>query len=516
MDFLISIRGTRALILKLLVLGLINVLGVWILLSAISKESWGIAGGLGLILIALNVVYFAKGLVPLKFLLPGLVFLTVFVIFPVSYTAMMSTYNYKTGNEISKDAAIDQVIAQGLIPDEEGTTYDLVLGRTDAGAVAGLLTNQLDGSVLLATSAGSTPLDEGQYTLNEFDIAGDTDNFTPLTPDEVSEADAQISELRFPLGDGKSFAKPEGADVAVKMQAGLEYDAATDTMIDPTSGATYKDNGRGNFENTDGSGQILEPGWRAFDGFDNFSSLITDKRLRDPFIGVFGWTIAFAFLSVATTFVVGLALALAFQRNFKGRRAYRAILILPYAIPSFMSILVWAGLFNRDYGAINAILGQEIGWFDDPWLARLTIVIVNLWLGFPYMYLITTGALQAIPSELNEAAAIDGASAWQSLRKVTIPLLFQILAPLLISSFAFNFNNFNIIYLLTGGGPTNAIEGEVAGATDILISYTYKTAFGTEFSNYGLASAISVIMFFIVGALSMWSLRRSRVLEDFQ
>ena len=129
------------------------------------------------------------------------------------------------------------------------------------------------------------------------------------------------------------------------------------------------------------------------------------------------------------------------------------------------------------------------------------------------MYLISSGALQSIPNELEEAAAIDGANAKQAFIAIKLPLLVQILGPLLISSFAFNFNNFNIIYLLTGGGPTDSTTGQIAGATDILISYAYKTAFGSTYQNLGLSSAISMMMFIIVGTLSMYSLRKSKVLE---
>jgi len=122
--------------------------------------------------------------------------------------------------------------------------------------------------------------------------------------------------------------------------------------------------------------------------------------------------------------------------------------------------------------------------------------------------------LQSIPSEIEEAAAIDGATEKQAFIIIKLPLLLQILSPLLIASFAFNFNNFNIVYLLTGGGPTNAIDGEVAGATDILISYAYKTAFGTNFQNLGLSSAISMVMFVIVGSMSLYTLKKSKVLEN--
>jgi arabinogalactan oligomer/maltooligosaccharide transport system permease protein len=189
-------------------------------------------------------------------------------------------------------------------------------------------------------------------------------------------------------------------------------------------------------------------------------------------------------------------------------------MIIPYAVPAFLSVLVWAALLNDDFGAINQVLGTQIPWLFDPTWAKVSCLLVNLWLGLPYMFLISTGALQAIPSELQEAARVDGARNWQVFRLVNLPLLLVALTPLLIASFAFNFNNFNNIYLLTGGGP--AVEGSnVAGATDILISYTYKIAFAAGKGNdYGLAAAISIIIFFIVGAISAISFSRSKALRE--
>ena len=219
-----------------------------------------------------------------------------------------------------------------------------------------------------------------------------------------------------------------------------------------------------------------------------------------------------------TTFALGLLLALALNKPIRGRRVYRSVLILPYAMPSIMSILIWGGMFNStEFGAINNLLGTEIAWFQSALFAKFAIILVNLWLGFPYFYLISSGALQAIPSELLEAASIDGANPRQIFRQITLPLLLQILSPLLIASFAFNFNNFNLIYLLTGGGPRAELDGELAGATDILISFTYKIAFGNaNVQDLGLASAISLVIFVLVASISMYGLRKSKVLESFQ
>ena len=149
--------------------------------------------------------------------------------------------------------------------------------------------------------------------------------------------------------------------------------------------------------------------------------------------------------------------------------------MIPYAIPSFMTALVWRGMFNQQFGVINEWLGVNLNWLGGQWLPYLTILIVNLWLGYPYMFLVCTGALQGIPNDYVEAARVDGATGFKAFRKITFPLLLIAVAPLLIASFAFNFNNFNLIFLLTEGRPP--VPGSDAGRTDILISYTYKLAF---------------------------------------
>jgi len=138
---------------------------------------------------------------------------------------------------------------------------------------------------------------------------------------------------------------------------------------------------------------------------------------------------------------------------------------------------------------------------------------VQLWLGYPYMFLVTTGALQAIPNELSEASRIDGAGAWQSFRRIVLPLLMVALTPLLISSFAFNFNNFNAIYLTTEGAPF-PVDNPLNGATDLLITYTYRLAFGGSGAQYGYAAAISIFIFLIVGTISAIAFRRTRAQEE--
>jgi len=182
-------------------------------------------------------------------------------------------------------------------------------------------------------------------------------------------------------------------------------------------------------------------------------------------------------------------------------------------MPSFAMLLVWRDMFNTDFGLINRLLGVDVDWLGGDWTARLAVIGVQMWLGYPYMFLVATGALQAIPRELTEATSVDGATAWQAFRRITLPLLLVALSPLLISSFAYNFNNFNAIYLMTEGGPFPADNPSVGG-TDLLITYTYRLAFGAAGAQYGFAAAVSVFIFLLVALISAASFRRTRAQEE--
>ena len=294
----------------------------------------------------------------------------------------------------------------------------------------------------------------------------------------------------------------------------MRYDEARDAMI-AADGTVYTPNDTGSFASE--SGEELLPGWRVNVGLSNFTQVFADSTYAGPFMKVTAWTFVFAFLSVALTFFAGLLMALLFNDpNMKFRGFYRALVIMPYAFPAFLSILIWAGLLNTDFGFFNQILfgGADINWLGDPWLARFSAVMVNLWLGFPYMFLVTTGALQSIPDDVYKAAKIDGADPWTTFRKITLPLLMVAVGPLLVASFAMNFNNFNVIYLLTGGGPRDLDSPTGVGATDILISFVYKIAFASGENQYGVASAISLMIFIMVAVVSAITLIRSNSLKE--
>jgi arabinogalactan oligomer/maltooligosaccharide transport system permease protein len=317
------------------------------------------------------------------------------------------------------------------------------------------------------------------------------------------------------------FIKTEDLMVAVTNQEELIWNEEEKSFLRVTDGVVFNEAKDGYFRaggTTDGE-KVSDIGWRVEVGFANFEKIFTDEDLRQPLLKIISWTFVFAFLSVVTTFIAGLAIALLFNDDrMKGKRVYRALMILPYAFPAFLSAYVWRGLLDTDNGFVNNVIlgGTEVPWLTEEFPARVAILLVNLWLGFPYMFLITTGALQAIPPELTESATIDGATPWQILRQIKMPLLLVSIAPLLIASFAFNFNNFTLIYLLTEGGPLDsASSGYDAGGTDILITFVYKIAFSSGGGqDYGLASAFSILIFIIVATFSLISFRRTRTLED--
>jgi arabinogalactan oligomer/maltooligosaccharide transport system permease protein len=254
----------------------------------------------------------------------------------------------------------------------------------------------------------------------------------------------------------------------------------------------------------------------AFVGGTNYADLVTGN-LKPIFLPVFLWTVVFAVISTAGAYIIGLILAILLNNpNMKETRIYRAILIIPWALPATIATLSWQGLLNQSYGGINMLLKSmglpgNIPWLTDPACARAGILICSLWLGYPYMMNVCLGALQALSPTYFEAAEIDGASRWQMFRTITLPLITRSSIPLVISSFAFNFNNFGNIYMITAGGPPRP-DTQYAGYTDILASAGYKMT--TVSNRYDLAAALSVLIFLVIGILTLLNMKASHSFEE--
>ncbi len=249
-----------------------------------------------------------------------------------------------------------------------------------------------------------------------------------------------------------------------------------------------------------------------FIGLNNFHTILND--FRGELLGVLIWTVAFAVISTVINFTLGLFLAFLLNNpNMPERNFYRTILILPWAVPGAIMTVVWSGLLDVNFSPINTMLVQlgfsAVPWLSDPNWARFTVIMVNAWFGYPFMMTACLGALQSIPTEVTEAALVDGAGVLTRFFRVIFPLLRSATLPLVISTFAYNLNNFGAIYLLTQGGPTGL--GATAGATDILPTYTYKLAINLNL--FGLASAYSVVTFFFIASLSLFNMKYSGAFE---
>ena len=246
-------------------------------------------------------------------------------------------------------------------------------------------------------------------------------------------------------------------------------------------------------------------------GFQNFTNMWTLSTFRSAFTSVLGWTLIWALAASTLQIVLGILTAIIANQPFvKGKRIFGVIFLLPWAVPAFITILTFSNMFNDSVGAINAQVlplfakifpfldGVLIPWKTDPTWTKIALIMMQGWLGFPYIYVLTLGILQSIPNDLYEAAYIDGANGWQKFRNITFPMILAVAAPTLISQYTFNFNNFSIIYLFNDGGPGSV--GGNAGSTDILISWIYKLTTNTS-PQYSMAAAGTLIISVIVNTM---------------
>lgn len=251
-------------------------------------------------------------------------------------------------------------------------------------------------------------------------------------------------------------------------------------------------------------------------GFDTFKNLLALKTWSRTFYGVLVWTIIWAILSTVTTYFGGLLVALLInQKGIRFKGVWRTILILPYAIPQLISLLVMRNMFNGEFGPINQYL-EYMGLGRVPWMtheiwAKATVILVNMWVGIPVSMLLIMGVLTTIPRDMYEAAEVDGASGYQKFKIVTLPMILFTTAPTLITQFAGNINNFNMIFLLTGGDPVKG-DYQYAGATDLLVTWLYKLTLSQN--KYNMASAIGIIIFVIIASFSIYNYRRTKSFKE--
>jgi maltose/maltodextrin transport system permease protein len=481
--------------------------GLWLVFAIYTTGQPVLAlGAFGLVAAGLY-VYLARAALAWRYLFPGVMGMLLFVAFPLVYTMWIGFTNYSSTHLLSQ-ARVKAYLLEQTVPDEDhsleftlhpdGDALRLVLAPSRSAADAQRFVSaplRLDGNRPQTATMSALPPDRPLApALSTREVLGHRDALMALT--------LALPDHRVLVYTGVHAFGPSAAIWRANAGGSL-------TRLDDAK--TYApDDAAGFYVAADGD--RLQPGYKVAVGFANYARMLADKEFRGPFLSIFVWTVVFAALSVALSLGVGCTLAVLLNwEGLRFRTLYRTLLFLPYAVPGFISILVFKGLFNQNFGEINGILGAVFGikpaWFSDPLLARTMMVVVNTWLGYPYFLVLCTGLLKAIPVDLYEASAIAGARPLTNFFKITAPLIVKPLSPLIISAFAFNFNNFVLVSLLTNGRPDFLNTRIPAGTTDILVSYTYRIAFLDSGQNFGLAAAISTVIFFLVAAMSYANLR---------
>ncbi|MBP5295982.1 MAG: maltose ABC transporter permease MalF [Bacteriovoracaceae bacterium] len=476
-----------------------------------------------------------------RFMLPGLITFILFMALPIVFTIFIGMTNLSTGHFLAQDK-VYEMLSQEMIVMEDEPFYNYALTPQDDGSW--LITATEEEQVAIGAA-------EKNFAINptkaepKFQNQGQPHFYQAILPanlkvEKVVLQEVALAALPPGLAKGEIFQKRTALkkiEFVIKgktlryYRPGLMAVLQTkyvlgshQTLQDRLTGEVFwPDEQEGYFRS---AGQRLDPGFYVFVGAQNFKKLFANDNIKHSFAKIFLWTMLWACGSVFLTFSVGLILAIVLNnKKLKGKIFYRLAFIIPYSIPFFISILVFKGMLNKDFGIVNEVISQglalvginadKINWLGDPLWAKIACLMANTWLGFPYMFLITTGILQSIPPSIYEAAEIDGIGRWPQLTRITLPLIMSAVGPLLVGSVAFNLSNFVGIYLLTGGGPPMIASNTPAGETDILISYTYRLAFeGGRGQDFGLASAIAVLIFIIIAILTFINFKYSGMLKD--
>ena len=507
-------------LLRLLGLALMDAFAIWFLFRLLGDGVYPLAAVIAVVTILLNFIFIWEDLYPLRWMAPGLALLILIVLYPMLSTVYVAFTNYGEGHLLTKRQTVERLLQSSFLA-EDAITYDWTAFRSASDEYALLLETQEGERFFAQPEQPLQALDEvaDVGVPDEDGVPGEIGVYTRVPRRELGAVIRTLGALRFGAAPETVQLHPQRPTQAAAFEPRYVYDAAADSLNDRQSDEVYRaEDDVGYFVSA--SGERLLPGYRTNVGLANFRRVLTSPALRGPFMRIFLWTFGFALFSVATTFALGLLLAIAFSNPLlKGQKIIRSFLIIPYAIPAVISVLMWRGLLNPRFGPINEALSALFGiapeWFADPTMAKIGILLVNLWLGYPYMMLISSGALAAVPTDIYEAAAVDGANAWQKFLNMTLPMILVSLAPLLISSFAFNLNNFNIVFLFNEGGPPISGSPVPAGHTDLLISYTYRLAFGgSQGADYGFASAITIFIFLLVATITFLQFRYTKALEE--
>ena len=490
--------------------GLVALAGLWLVarMATLGEPVWAL-GTLSLLGLGLY-IYVSASTTASRYLFPGLAAMAVFVLFPMLLTLRLSTTNFSAANLLNFERAKAYLLEQTLR--DEGRSYAFTL-HGQGNAVRLALAQDPEGIGNLPPTLATPAFEPGRQAALAVSPLSSADALGPAQPiKDVVALREVLAALTLGLPDGTQLSYSGLREFAVlkpvwKASAGDSItNSDTNQVFTPNTTTGFFEDDRGNRQ---------APGFSVGVGLSNYAKVLGSEAIRGPFLSIFLWTVMFSGISVLLASALGMTLAVMLNwPDLKGRTAYRTLLFLPYAVPGFISILVFKGLFNQNFGEINMILNALFGikpsWFADPTLAKCMLVVVNVWLGYAYFMILCSGMLQTISADLYEASAIAGAGPLTNFFKITLPQIIPPLVPLLISAFAFNFNNFVLVALLTDGRPDFLNTTIPAGTTDILVSYTYRIAFKDAGADFGLAAAISVMIFAMVAVMAFAQIKLSK------
>jgi ABC-type sugar transport system permease subunit len=453
-----------------------------------------------------SLVMLRKSLMPWRWLAAGLVMALLFTVYPIFYTVYLSFTNMSGGHLLTKAQAIRRIAEESYRPEgglswawtayRKGGEYLLLL---DAGAEG-----------FATVKPGSLP-EPAEF--HGSDAPAEIEGYVKMSRAEVLQNLHTLGELHF--GQAPELIKIRSLEEAAVEIPAYRYDSRTDVFTDNQSGEAYRPV-QGVY--TSAGGGTLTPGFMVGVGWNNYARFLGNSGYLKPVFGILLWNIGFALCSVLASFALGLVIALLFE-DLKYKRLIRSLLIIPYPIPVLVSIMVWRALLNENMGLVTTIISGLFGFsprfFTSVAQTRFALILINVYLSYPYFYILASGALKSIPGDLFEAAAIDGASPFTVVRKIVLPMLMRILAPLVIASFCFNFNNFTLVWGFNAGLPAMADTAVPMGYTDLLISFIYRLGFSSSnAADYGFSAAITVMLFILVALMVFFQSLNTKTMKE--
>jgi len=450
-----------------------------------------------------TLVMLRKSLTSWRWLAAGLVMAVLFTVYPILYTVYLSYTNMSGGHLLTKTQVVHRLSEQMYSPDDGGS-WDLTVYQKGNDF---MLLLHKDG--IFSTIKPEGALEERGFNEPPLKI----DNYNKMSQAEIMQNLQMLGKL--------DFGRPPLVVKIISMQEAsvqlplYTYNGAEDTFTDNRDNEVYR-SVLGTY--TSQSGKTLAPGYFTGIGWKNYTRFLSNKGYLKPIFGILVWNITFSLFSVLISFGVGMMIALLFE-DLKYRRLIRTLLIVPYPVPVLVSLMVWRGLLNENMGLVTTVITNIFGsspkFFTDLNWTRFALILINVYLSYPYFYVLTSGALKAIPKDLFEAASIDGARPFTVVRRIVLPLVMRILSPLVIASFCFNFNNFTLVWGFNAGLPAMADTAVPMGYSDLLISFIYRLGFSSSnAADYGFTAAITVMLFILVALMVFFQTLNTKTIKE--